>query len=448
MKVLLIPMGSMGDVYPLVGLGAALVSRGHRVEVIANSYYQSVIEKAGLSFVELGTYEDLRTGMDNPDLWHRRKGFLVLAQAILPLMRPLYEIIADHYVPGETILVASSLALAARVAQEHLGVPLVTAHLQPTVFRSAYEGSEFLPWPFSHRWLRVPGKRLLDWLLDVLILDPVMGREINVLRGRLGLPRIRRPLYRWLHSPQLVLGLFPEWFASPQPDWPQQTRLTGFPLYDDSAQQEMPKEIEAFLAGGTPPIVFTPGSAMKHARQFFAESVTTCRLLGRRGLLLTRFPEQVPDNLPEGIRHFDYLPLSRVLPRAAALVSHGGIGTVSQALAAGIPQLLMPMAFDQFPNAARLVRLGVARSLTAKAYTAPVVTRTLGDLLTSEEVVNRCQAIAKWFHSAEDPLEKACLILEEFAEQQLPRSGCLDSRAIAKGILSPRAKATRAHLGE
>jgi UDP:flavonoid glycosyltransferase YjiC (YdhE family) len=426
MHVMLIPMGSTGDVYPLVGLGAVLRSRGHRVEVIANSYYQSIIERAGLEFVELGTYEDLRPGIENPDLWHRQKGFLILAQAILPLMRPLYEIIARRYVPGETIVVASSLALAARVAQEQLGLPLVTVHLQPTVFRSAYEKSEFLPRLFSPRWLRVPGKRLLDWLLDVLLLDPVMGREINALRTSLGLPRVRRPMYRWLHSPQLVLGLFPEWFAAPQPDWPPQTRLTGFPLYDDPARQEIPKEVEAFLAAGTPPIVFTPGSAMKHGRQFFAESVTACRLLGRRGLLLTRFPEQIPDNLPEGVCHFDYLPLSQVLPRAAALVSHGGIGTVSQALAAGIPQLVMPMAFDQFPNAARLVRLGVARSLPAKAYRGQAVALALADLLTSGDVRNQCQAIARRFQSSE-PLEKACLAIEELAGQRPQPIGYLDA---------------------
>ncbi len=426
MNILLIPMGSMGDVYPLVGLGVALRSRGHRIEVIANSYYQSIIERAGLSFVELGTYEDLRPGIDDPNLWHRRKALAVLAQTILPLMRPLYETIARQYIPGETIVVASSLALAARVAQERLGLPLVTVHLQPTVFRSAYEDMEFLPARFSPRWLRAPGKRLLDWLLDVLLLDPLLGREINALRAELGLPRVRRVLYRWLHSPQLVLGLFPEWFASPQPDWPPQTRLTGFPLYDGHAPHEVPKEVEAFLAAGTPPIVFTPGSAMKHGQQFFAESVTACQLLGRRGLLLTRFREQVPDNLPEGTCHFDYLPLSQVLPRSSALVSHGGIGTVSQALVAGIPQLVMPMAFDQFPNAARLVQLGVARSLPVKAYRGPSVALALDSLLKSVEVRNQCQAIAKKSHF-ENSLETACQAIEEFAEQRLEPICCLDS---------------------
>jgi hypothetical protein len=79
-----------------------------------------------LSFVELGTYEDLRPGLESPDLWHRQKGLLVLARALLPMMRRLYDAIASRYVPGETVVVASSLALAARVAQDKLGAPLVT----------------------------------------------------------------------------------------------------------------------------------------------------------------------------------------------------------------------------------------------------------------------------------------------------------------------------------
>jgi rhamnosyltransferase subunit B len=51
-----------------------------------------------------------------------------------------------------------------------------------------------------------------------------------------------------------------------------------------------------------------------------------------------------------------------LLPQVAALVHHGGIGTTAAALAAGIPQLIAPFAFDQFDNAARTVRLGVGQS--------------------------------------------------------------------------------------
>lgn len=418
MHVMLIPIGSTGDVYPLLGLGIALRDHGYDVEVIANSYFQPAIERAGLSFVELGRYEDLRSGLEHPDLWHRRKGFVVLAQTIMPLTKRLYEIIASRYVPGETVVVASSLALSARVAQEKLGLPLVTVHLQPTAFRSIYDAEPQRP-TFSPRWLHGARKRLRDWLVDVLFLDRIFGPEINALCAELGLPRVRRPLYQWWHSPQRVLGMFPEWFAPPQPDWPPQTRLTGFPLFDDS-EQELPAELDDFLAEGAPPIVFTPGSAMRQARAFFAESTAACTLLGRRGILLTRFREQAPDDLPKEVRHFDYLPLSQVLPRAAALVSHGGIGTVAQALAAGVPQLVMPMAFDQFANAARLEELGVARTLAAKSYRASAVARALTGLLNSGDVAKNCQSISRKFPER-NSLAAACAAIEELIREVVPR---------------------------
>jgi UDP:flavonoid glycosyltransferase YjiC (YdhE family) len=307
---------------------------------------------------------------------------------------------------------------------------LVTGHLQPTAFRSAYEaGPEHRP--FSGRWLLGVRKRLRDWLIDVLFLDRIFGPEINALRAGLGLPRVRRPLYQWWHSPQRVLGLFPDWFAPPQPDWPPQTRLTGFPLYDDG-ELEMPVAAEDFLAGGSPPIVFTPGSAMRHGRAFFAESAAACESLGRRGILLTRYREQVPDNLPKGVQHFDYLPLSQVLPHAAALVSHGGIGTVAQALAAGVPQLVMPMAFDQFPNAARLEGLGVARTLQASAYRARTVAGALSDLLSSGDVAKNCQTIARKFPER-NSLQAACAAIEELMQEVVPRQRWTAPRCLPEG---------------
>ena len=71
---------------------------------------------------------------------------------------------------------------------------------------------------------------------------------------------------------------------------------------------------------------------------------------GRRGLLLSRHREHIPRTLPSDVRHVEYAPFSELLPRCAALVHHGGIGTSAQALAAGVPQLIMPMGHDQPDN--------------------------------------------------------------------------------------------------
>jgi len=78
------------------------------------------------------------------------------------------------------------------------------------------------------------------------------------------------------------------------------------------------------------------------------EAARACQLSGHRAIFLTRYPEQLPPSLPKEVKHFSYIPLSQLLPHAAVLIHHGNIGTCSQALRAGIPQIIQPLAFDQF----------------------------------------------------------------------------------------------------
>jgi UDP:flavonoid glycosyltransferase YjiC (YdhE family) len=266
-------------------------------------------------------------------------------------------------------------------------------------------------------------KRLVYWLADRLAIDPVAAPATNAVRDELGLPPVRRLLGDWCHSPQRIVGLYPPWFAPPQPDWPPQLVLTGFPLFDERGLSEPPPELADFLAGGDAPVVFTAGSAMRQGHTFFREAAVACGLLKRRGLLLTRYPEQLPATLPDGVRHVSYVPFSQLLPHAAALVHHGGIGTTGQALAAGVPQLLMPMGHDQPDNAARVDRLGVGRSLPPRRFKAPTVARLLGELLGSAEVAARCREVAGKFDGA-NPLAETCRLIEGL----LPRPAAVCSQ--------------------
>jgi UDP:flavonoid glycosyltransferase YjiC (YdhE family) len=279
--------------------------------------------------------------------------------------------------------------------------------------RSVYR-SPVLPGLPMPDWAPRAWKRFVYLLSDALVLDRVAAPVVNAMRAEQGLPPARSVLGNWWLSPQRVIGLFPNWFAQPQPDWPAQVRLTGFPLYDGLGAEAVPAGLDEFLEVGPPPVVFTPGTMMRHPRRFFEAAVEACCRWGRRGLLLTRYRDQLPARLPEGVRHFDYVPLSRVLPRAAALVSHGGIGTVSQALAAGIPQLIMPLGFDQFDNAARLERLGVAATLTPRAFRGPTVARQLAHLLTSSAVARACRAVAATLRN-DDWEGPTCQAVEELA---------------------------------
>ena len=212
-------------------------------------------------------------------------------------------------------------------------------------------------------------------------------------------------------APRLTIGIFPDWYGPPQPDWPRQTRLTGFILYDDEQTPDIDPEIEVFLAAGEPPIVFTPGTGNRQAPGFFEAAVKAVDLLGMRALLLTGYVEQLPADLPATVRHASYLPFSSVLPRSAAVVHHGGVGTCAQGLAAGIPQLTMPMGFDQPDNATRLRRLGVGTWLTPRKFTPSRLAKALETLLESPETAAACQKYRRMVRES-DALHETCKLLE------------------------------------
>jgi UDP:flavonoid glycosyltransferase YjiC (YdhE family) len=411
-QILLMPVGSHGDVHPFIALGQALQARGHDVTVITSAYFEALAKKAGLPFVGVGTAADFQACLDHPEMWHPTRGFRAVAEwGVLPWMRTSYQMVAERFVPGKTVVVSSGLGFGPRIAHDKLGVPLATIHLQPSMLYSKYAPPHIgpsveRPWMFP-RAIR----RFAFWLGYRYFVNPVVAARTNAFRAELGLPPVQHFMDRWIHSPQCVICFFPDWFGPRQPDWPAHVIVTGFPLFDERGLAELPPEVDAFLGAGEPPIVFTPGSAMKQGQAFFATAVDACAKLGRRGMLLTRFPEQVPRSLPDGIRHFEYVPFSQVFPRAAAVVHHGGVGTTAQALIAAAPQLIMYMSHDQPDNAARVARLGVGKPISTKAFHGPAVAKALGDLLQSPDVAQRCRAVAKLFEGA-DPLSEACRAIE------------------------------------
>lgn len=361
MHALLVNDGTTGDMHPFFALGRELLKRGHRVTVCTNDVYQAAVERLGFRFVSTGTVELFEASTSDPALWSSNKARIAaFKQLVVPRLRPQYQLV-DREADGDTVIVCGLLTAAfARPVQELRGVPLLTAVLSPQVFMSARDPAVGLPVP---RWLPHGGRAAILRVLDKAI-DSVMGPDLNAFRAELKLPPVRRIRGRAVYSPQGTLGLFPEWFAPPQDDWAPRLSMTGFTLFDEGRDSTDPV-LEDFLAAGTPPLVFTAGTGMRHGHAFFSAAVTLARKLGRRAVLLGKSGPQVPANLPATVLHRDYAPLRTLLPRSAAFVHHGGIGSAAQALAAGVPQLVVPYAYDQFDNGARLEKLGCGRSVAS-----------------------------------------------------------------------------------
>ena len=411
MIMLILAVGSYGDVLPLVGLGRELRTRGHDVTLISNSHFANLVQQAGLNFVELGSTEEYDDLVNNPSLWHPHKGWrLIMKRLVSGALEDAYNLLKSKVIQRNTMLISSTLGFAARLIQETHHLPLATIHCSPGVFHSAHQPPKVPGLPLPD-WLPVAFTQNVWKLLDHTMIDPIVKSKLNRFRSQLGLPPVSRIFHDWLHSPDLVLGLFPEWFAAPQSDWPPQTRVTGFPLFDEAHDSSLPSEVQDFLEQGSPPLVFTPGSAMKHGRRFFSEAARACQLSDHCGIFLTRYPEQLPPSLPKKVKHFSYVPLSRLLPHAAALIHHGGIGTCSQALRAGIPQVIQPMAFDQFDNAARVKKLEVGTMVPKRSFRAPIIAQRLQGLLNSTNAKTQCERIKNHFQGR-DPLRESCHLIE------------------------------------
>lgn len=409
--MVLVTLGTAGDVHPFAATGQALRARGHRVTLIANGHFAPLAARLGLEFVAVGTAEDYERVKHEPDLWHPRKGLGVVWRALEPAVDFVWDWIEQH-AHSDMVLVASTLALGARVAHDRLGLPLATIHLAPSTLMSTRAPSRYHPIGLP-RWLP-PGAVSVLWsLLEHTQFDPLLAPSVNRLRQRLGLPPVRHVLRHYLHSPQCVLLYYPDWFRPDPGDLPPNSRYIGFPRFDEQGLHTIAPTLLDFLQDGPPPLLFTPGSANEQAARFFDHAAAACRALNRRALFVTTM-DLPAASLPAGVHCARYVPFSDVLPHTEAIVHHGGIGTCAQGLAAGVRHMVVPWAFDQFDNAERLQTLGVGDWL-APGRSRRHFINCLEGVLESPDTGRAARHWQQRLDSPDVVLTRACEAIENLA---------------------------------
>jgi UDP:flavonoid glycosyltransferase YjiC (YdhE family) len=354
MQVLLVTLGTIGDIMPFLAVAERLRARGHRCIIASNAGYAHLVQTAGFDFAIIWqrpqqTLDDL-IRHDPAGAWNA-----VRDQMFLPATEPSFAFIKEYARREPSVVLASWSAFGAARARAQLGVKLATAWLSP--------------YPLAAH------------------------------RAEAG-------------AADIDIAFFPDWFAPVAAP----VRQAGFPLFEDALVPALPAEVEAFLSAGPPPVILTPGSFMRQARAFFEAGLKACAQLGLSAILLTPYADQVPA-LPAFARHYPYIALQRLAPRAAAMIHHAGIGTTAQALRAGLPQLLAPVFFDQFDNADRLETLGVGRRLAGGADAAEM-TAALEAMLAAP-VRARAAALRGHFGTG-DPIGAICETVESLARKRNP----------------------------
>jgi UDP:flavonoid glycosyltransferase YjiC (YdhE family) len=414
-RIILTTLGSYGDIHPYMAIATELRARGHQPVIATTELYREKLQAAGFDFVPV------RPNIPPPQeqdpvmmekVMHPRSGSgFLLNEMLLPFLRESYEDLLQA-VAGADLLLTHPITFAGPLVAQTTGIPWVSSVLAPVSFMSAYDP----PVPPFWSWMRhvqVFGPRFVAAFFRQ-VKKAYRNKPYEEFRAELGLPDRGGPVFEGQHSPTLILALFSELFAQPQPDWPPQTRITGFAFYDGRDELGMPAELTKFLDDGAPPIVFTLGtSAVWVARDFYRESIAAAKSLGRRAVLLIGDDRnRLPEALPPGMIAVNYAPFEALLGRASVMVHHGGVGTTSQGLRAGIPTLIVPFAFDQPDNAAHAARLGCSRTLPRTKYKAARVAKELDTLLGMPDYADRANEIGKRLRS-ENGAARACDLIEQ-----------------------------------
>lgn len=434
-RILITTFGSYGDMHPYMAIAAELRARGHQPIVASSELYREKIGTAGFEFVPVRPHiappqeqnAEMMAKVMNPR-WGT--GFL-LNEMLFPFVREAYEDLL-RAVDGPDLLLTHPISFAGPLVAQTTGIPWVSSVLAPASFMSAYDPPMPPFWPWM-RHVGLFGPRATAAFFKQV--KKVYKNEFyDQFRKELGLPDRGNPVFEGQHSPAMSLALFSKLFAQPQPDWPAQARVTGFAFYDGDNEREMPAELTKFLDEGEAPIVFTLGtSAVWVARDFYRESIAAAKLLGRRAVLLIGDERNKLDALPPGMIAVNYAPFAKLLPRACALVHHGGVGTTSEGLRAGIPTLIVPFAFDQPDNAAHAARLGVSRTLARAKYRAARVARELDILLTKADYTNKAHETGRLLRQ-ENGAAAACDLIEVvLREEQDVLLPTLEEPAYASG---------------
>ena len=417
-RILFATYGSLGDLHPYIALALALKQRGHHPLIASFGIHRAAVEAEGITFATLRPDIEQFGGVADVvrRLFFSRDGpACMVKDMFMPHIRASYEDL-DRAAANCDLIVTHPLSFAGPLIAQKRGLPWVSSILSPMSLMSCIDPPLIgpAPWMKSLRKLGVAPYRA------AFNLARLVGRRweqpLHALRAELNLPPAPPAQFEGQYSPLLNLALFSPLLATPQTDWPVNTVLCGFPHYDGKpADPSLQTRLREFLAAGEPPLVFGLGSsAVMIAGDFWHHAIAAAQALGRRAILLTGATPSLPENLPSTIAAFDYLPYSAVFPLACAVIHQAGIGTFAQALAAGHPQLIVPVAFDQPDNAERAVKLGAARALPFRKVTPARLTGELELLLSDKRYANNAAAVA-----AKIRQEDAMLIVYERLEALL-----------------------------
>ncbi len=426
--IIISALGSRGDIHPFLAIAIEFKNRGSsNITFLVNDYYHDLVVEHGFKHISIGTKENQIEFINDQRIWDTRYDVAALGwdRTIRPAIETAYKVVEDAHKSGDKVLVIGlqHIMNGALMAAEVFDLPSVNMTLSPQL---VITHADLLPsTPIKHHsfdWLSKNIKQKFINRVRSISLKVVMEKDYFWQLNGMRRFRKLKPIKDFstdtvLSKNSLQICLFPSWFGQPASNWPENLHLTGFPLFDE-VKHEVHKDVEQFINEQGKPILFTFGTGVFDTDELFKVGLAACEALGYPGLFVGG---EIDENFitSKKYMHIKYVDFESVFPKCLAVVHHGGIGTLAQAIQAGVPQLIRPQAFDQFDNADRVHNLGLGSFVLRKNFNVRNIARTLNIIMKSQTIKEQIKHCASVMRSS-NPIERVCDLIEYFAA--MPKS--------------------------
>ena len=417
MRIMILALGSRGDVQPLIALAKGLQRTGrYKVSFVTSNDFERAVRNHGLDFFSLDI--NARELLGTEAAWDVLESGHNVIQGMwrsVRMMRPMLEKLMENVWQASQeaeAIIFSTLGMGAYHIAEKQRVPCFWT--LPFPFFNRTRSFPSLAFPF----LRLGGNyNLLTHIMVEQLAQQFTGRFINRWRQeRLMLQPIS--LFKWPYDRMdgqpvpALYGYSPSVVPKP-PDWGEHIHVTGYWFVDHSSDWRPPDDLVNFLESGPSPVYVGFGSMSNRDPEATAQIVLEAlKKSGQRGLIVTGWGGLERADMPDGVFKLESVPHDWLFPRVAAVVHHGGAGTTAAGLRAGVPSVLVPHFGDQPFWAQQVVRLDVGpKAIPRKRLTAEKLGAAITTAVKDENIRARATALGKRIRT-EDGVEQAIEIIE------------------------------------
>jgi len=361
MKVTIIAPGSRGDVQPYVALGKGLKDAGHAVGILASQDFREMVTDYGLDFFDLGG--SMQTVAQSMQRLLEQGNFLKILSSMGGAAKQLANQAALSGLAAcqDSDLIIGGLGglFVGFALSEKLGIPFIQAYYFP--FTPTLE--------FPNAMVPLPQTRLPAWanrfshrVAQQMIWQNYRAADNQARRQVLEMAPAPfwGPFASLRRQEKTILYGYSRHVLPPPGDWGDFIHVTGYWFLDPPAGWEPPIDLVNFLNSGTPPVYIGFGSMVNSKPGETTDLVLQALArTGQRGVLSAGWGGLKEEALPENVFMIGSIPFGWLFPQMAAVVHHGGAGTTSMGLWAGVPAIVTPFMGDQPFWGQRIFELGV-----------------------------------------------------------------------------------------